>query len=273
MNKKLIRLLSLALAAVMVFSLCACNGGTAEEETTTTIPYSDQAIKDGDVAKAELVAKFNKLMADTKASTEFEGINYWLDQSAGDCECENEYVKASFKTLADKITNNDFGLSTTDEENPASVKDIFPVMGSDKAGALDLADVRSAVITDNEEDTHYTIVLKINPETNPEQENSIYGKLYKISKDDEILAEFAKYKDFVTVEKYDATYEIGTIKVVVDKATDHVTKLELGRTAAIETEITGQGTLASVGTVPLKFKYYSTANYEITWPAAEEAAE
>ena len=102
MNKKLIRLLSLALAAVMVFSLCACNGATTEEETTTTIPYSDQAIKDGDVAKAELVAKFNKLMADTKASTEFEGINYWLDQSAGDCECENEYVKASFKTLADK---------------------------------------------------------------------------------------------------------------------------------------------------------------------------
>lgn len=271
MNKKLIRLLSLALAAVMVFSLCACSS-TQEEEEVTTIPYADEKIENGDVAKADLVAKFNKLMADTKASTEFESINYWLDQSAGDCECENEYIKASFKTLEKKITSESFGLSTADEENPASVKDIFPVMGSDKAGALDLADVRTATITDNAEDAHYTIVLRINPETNPEQENSVYGKLYKISKDDEILAEFAKYEKFVTVEKYDASYEIGTIKVIVDKATDRITKLELSRTAAIETEITGQGTLASVGTVPLKFKYYSTANYEITWPAEEAAA-
>ena len=62
------------------------------------------------------------------------------------------------------------------------------------------------------------------------------------------------------------------MQVIVDKATDHVTKVELSRTAAIETEITGQGTLASVGTLPLKFKYYSTANYEIVWPEAEVAA-
>lgn len=268
MNKKLIRLISLALAAIMVFSLCSCSTSPTEEETTTTIPYASEAPE----GKAEIVEKFNKLMADTKNASGYEEMKYWLDQNARDCECENEYVKAAFKTVADKMTGVNFEISTANEENPVTPKDCFPVMGSDAAGALDLADVRSAVITDNQGDAHYTIIIKINPETNPEQEDSVYGKLYKISKDEDILKNFDSIKDFVTAEEYDATYGIGTIKMVVDKATDHVTKLELSRSVAIETEITGQGTLASVGTVPMKFNYNSTANYEIIWPTEEAAA-
>ena len=50
MNKKLIRLISLALIAVMTLSLCACNSGSAEEEITTV------AIVSGDPeGKAEVV--------------------------------------------------------------------------------------------------------------------------------------------------------------------------------------------------------------------------
>ena len=268
MNKKLIRLISLALAAIMVFSLCSCSTNPAEEETTTEIPYASES----PAGKAEIVERFNKLMADTKNATDYEEMKYWLDQSAGGCECENKYVKAAFKTVADKMTKESFGLSTADEENPSTPKDCFPVMGSDDAGALSLADVRSALISDNKGDAHYTIILKINPETNPEQEDSVYGKLYKISKDEDILANFDSVKDFVTAEEYSATYGIGTIKMVVDKKTDHVTKLELSRSVAIETEITGQGTLASVGTVPMSFEYTSTANYEIIWPVEEALA-
>ncbi len=275
MNNKIIRLIALALVAISVFSLCACNSGTAEEETTTAVPYSEGAVIPD--SKAEVVEKFNKLMADTKAATDFEEMKYWLDHDAGGIDCENNTVKSAFKLMSDNVTNEGhelFSMSTKDENKKVTAKDCFPVMGSDKAGMLDLADVRSAVITDNRMDEHYTLIIKINPETNPEQEDSIYGKLYKISKDEDVLAEFAKYKDFFTVGEYNATYGEGTIKMFVNKKTDRVTKLELSRNVVVETTISGQGTLKEeIGAdVPVKFDYNSTANYEIIWPV-EEAAE
>lgn len=277
MNKKLIRLISLALIAVMTLSLCACGTGSTEEETTTTV-----AIASGDPeGKAEVVARFNKLMADTKVAKSikedekngFEEMKYWLDHDINDVESENETVKSLLKLFSDKVTSNGYDLSTNNEEEPSNPKECFPIMGSDKAGALDLADVRSAVITDNGSDSHYTIMLKINPETNPDQENSIYGKLYKITEDGEILKEFDGYKDFITVSGYDATYGVGTIKMIVDKKTDHVTKLELSREVAIETKVTGQGTLKDeiAADTAVTFKFTSTANYEIIWPVEEEA--
>ncbi len=279
MNKKLIRLIALALIAVMTLSLCACSTGSAEEETTTTI-----AIVSGDPeGKAEVVARFNELMAATKAAKSVEedeknGFNemkYWLDHDINDVESDNETIKSLIKLFADKATSNGYDLSTNNEEEPSNPKECFPLMGSDKAGALNLADVRSAVITDNGADSHYTIMIKINPETNPDQENSIYGKLYKITEDGEILKEFDGYKDFITVDGYDATYGIGTIKMVVDKKTDHVTKLELSREVNIETKVTGQGTLKNeiAADTAVTFKFNSTANYEISWPESEEAAE
>lgn len=242
----------------MIFSLCSCSGNVQEEEEK--IVYASE-IPSG---KAEIVDRFNKIMAVAKSSS--AAISYSLDQGAGGCECENEYVKAAFKTLADKMTNQDFGMSTAYGE---STKDIFPVMGSEDAGALDFTDVRSAAITDNEGDKTYTIIIKINPETNPEQEGSIYGKLYKISKDEDILKNFDGFKDFATVESYSATYGVGTIRVTVDKATDHITKLELSRDVKVTTEVTGQGTLASVGTVAMTFDYHSTAHYSLDWDNPE----
>ena len=275
MNNKLIRLLALALVAISVFSLCACSSTSETDETTTAVPYAEGAVIPDN--KAEVVDKFNQLMAKTKEATDFEEMKYWLDHDAGGIECENATVTAAFKLMSDNVANEKhelFSMTTKNEEKKITAKDCFPVMGSDKAGALNLADVRSAVITDNRMDEHYTLIIKINPETNPNQDDSIYGKLYKISKDEDILAEFAKYKDFFTVGNYSATYGEGTIKMIVDKKTDRVTKLELSRNVVVETTITGQGTLKSeIGAdVPVKFNYNSTANYEIIWPV-EEAAE
>lgn len=278
MNKKLIRLLSLALVAIMTLSLCACNGSSTEEETTTTV-----AIESGSPeGKAEIVARFNKLMASAKNAKSleedekngFEEMKYWLDHDIKGVDSENETIKSLIKLFADKVTSNGYDLSTKNEEEPSNPKECFPIMGSDAAGALDLADVRSAIMTDNGSDTHYTIIIKLNPETNPDQENSIYGKLYKITEDGEILKEFDDYKDFITVAGYDATYGVGTVKMVIDKKTDRVTKLELSREVAIETKVTGQGTFKDeipADTV-VTFNFTSTANYEIIWPE-EEVAE
>lgn len=262
MNKKFMRIISLTLAVMMVFSLCACNQNATEEETTT-IKYASEA----PAGKAEVVERFNEVIKTAKEGN--PAISYSLGQGAGGCECENSYVEGAFKTIANKITKNDFGMST---EYGQPTTDIFPLMGSDEPGSLSLTDVRSAIITDNEGDTTYTIIIKINPETNPEQENSIYGKLYKIEKDEDVLAIFDNVKDFMTADSYSATYGTGTIRAIVDKTTDHIVKLELSRDVRVETEVTGHGTLESVGTVPMSFNYNSTAHYDLNWdnPATEE---
>lgn len=259
MNKKLIRLFALTLAVLMVFSLCACNNAATEEEEEKIVYASE--VPSG---KAEIVERFNAVIKTAKEGK--VAISYSLDQGAGGCECENSYVQASFKTIANKVTATDFGMSTNYGE---PTTDIFPLMGSEEAGALALTDVRSAIITDNEGDTTYTILIKINPETNPEQGDSIYGKLYKVEKDADVLKHFDNVKDFMTVESYDAAYGTGTIRAIVDKATDHIIKLELSRDIRVTTEITGQGTLESVGAVPMSFDYYSTAHYDLNWDNPE----
>ena len=263
MNKKLMRFITLTLAVIMVFSLCSCSNPAAEDEETTTIKYASESPS----GKAEVIERFNKVLKIAKEGK--VAISYSLDQGAGGCDCENPYVKGAFKTVANKVTATDFGMST---EYGQPTTDIFPLMGSEEAGSLALTDVRSAIITDNQGDQTYTIIIKINPETNPDQENSIYGKLYKIEKDNDVLAIFDGVKDFMTAESYDATYGTGTIKAIVDKTTDHIIKLELSRDVRVATEITGQGTLESVGTVAMSFDYWSTAHYDLNWdnPETEE---
>ena len=79
----------------------------------------------------------------------------------------------------------------------------------------------------------------------------------------------------MTAESYTATYGIGTITAEINKTTDHLVKLWLSRDVNVETEVTGQGTLESVGTVPLKFLYKSTSYNELDWdnPATEDIIE
>lgn len=257
MNKKLLRILSVVLAAVMLFSLCSCNTYEEEEEQ---IKYAS-AVPSGKIA---IVERLNSVLASAKSGK--PAVKYSLDQGTGKCECENKYVKGSFKTVANLITDEDFGMETKYGEDAT---EILPLMGSAQAGSIDASDVRSAVITDNKTDKTYTIVITINPEENPEQENSIYGKLFKIEKDADILANFENIKHLMTADSYSANYKIGSIKAVVDKSTDHLIKLELHRDIRVETQVTGQGTLAEVGTVPLSFDYNSTAKYELDWDNPE----
>ncbi len=253
MNKKLLRVLSFALAAVMLFSLCSCD--TYEEEDDK-IKYASE-VPSGTEA---IVARFNDVIASAKAGK--PAIKYSLKQGTGKCECENEYVKASFKTVANMITKESFGMETKFGEDTT---DIFPLMGKTEPAVIAVSDIRSAYITDNANDKTYNIVIKLNSEDNPEQDGSVYGKLYKIEKDEDILKNFDVVKDLMTAEKYSAVYKSGTIKAVIDKASDHIVKLELARDINVTTEVTGHGTIESIGTVPLSFGYNSTANYELDW--------
>jgi hypothetical protein len=254
-NKNLVRISALIISLIMIFSLCSCNTNQSDDDQEE-IKYAEAIPQN----KEEILDRLNEVIAAAKSAK--PAISYSLDQGAKGADCENKYVKASFKTVADKITAQKFSQSTKYGE---STKDVFPLMGSDNPGALALNDIRSAIITDNKKDTTYTILIKIYPETNPTQTSGVYGKLFKVDSHTDILKNFESVSNLMTANSYDAEYGTGTVKAIIDKATGHITKLELHRDVAITTQITGQGTLASVGTVQLKFNYNSTANYSLNW--------
>lgn len=259
-NKKFIRFTSLLIAVLMVFSLCAC--GAEEDETydyKSPVPTTVE----------EIVARFNEAVAGAKSGN--PGISYSIKQSAkmsGDQKdkCDNEYIKAAFKTLEDAITEENFSEETAYGE---STKDIFPTRGSDVAPVLTVADVRSAYVAENKDDgtgASYKIVIKLYAENDPENgDDGAYGKLYNIMKDEEILSNFDVVSSVVSVESYSTQYGIGTITATLKKDTDQLTDLSLSRDVVVTAEVTGVGTLSDLGTVPLEFNYSATENYSIDW--------
>lgn len=268
MKKKFVRFSSLLIALIMVLSLCAC--GSEEEEK---IEYKSPV----PTTTEEILARFNAALEGTKKGN--PGISYSIDQKASMSgeqkdKCENDYVKAAFKTLAKSITKGEnFAKETAYGD---STKDIFPTVGSDNTVALTSSDIRSAYFMDNKDDgtgATYIIVINIYPEKDPDQNNSIYGKLYNIMDDKEILSHFDVINSVVSVKSYSTQYGIGTIRAVLKKDTDQLTELKLSREVIVSTELTGVGTLKDLGTVPLEFTYNSTENYSIDWfdPATRNA--
>ena len=248
MNKKIKKLVSFLLVAVMALSLCAC--GEIEEEVVqraSAIPQTKAEIFD------YFCAALDKVVAEKPA------VSYGLSNSARGADCENSNIEAAFPTIAKLMTVGD----GAEVEYGADNTGVFPT------NKLELNDIKSANIIDIDDTTSraYTIVLNIWDDSNPNQDDSVFGKIYKISKDEDILAEMKKASAYFTVDSYDAQYRIGTIRAVVSKETDRIESLELERTVDITTEITGVNTFAEVGTVPLSFEYSSTESYSMNWDA------
>ncbi len=246
MNKKIKRIISFLLVAVMAMSLCAC--GEIEEEVVqraSAIPQTKAEIFD------YFCAALDKVIAEKPA------VSYGLSNGARGAECENSNIEAAFPTISKLMTVGDGAETAYGEDCTA----IFP------DNKLELNDIRSANIIDIDDTTSrsYTIVMTIWDESNPNQDDSVFGKIYKISKDEDILAEMKKASDYFTVESYDAQYRIGTIRAVISKETDRIDELYLERTVDVSTEITGVNTFAEVGTVPLSFEYNSTESYTMNW--------
>lgn len=246
MNKKIKRIVSFLLVAILAFSLCAC--GEIEEEVVQRASAIPQT-------KAEIFDYFCKALDMVKEQT--PAVSYGLSQDAGSADCENSNIEAAFPTIAKLMTVGD-GAETAYGEDCSA---IFP------DNKLELNDIKSANIVDIDDVTSrsYTITLTIWDENNPNQDDSVFGKIYKISKDEDILEEMKKASAYFTVESYDAEYQIGTIRAVISKETDRLEELSLERSVEVSTEITGQNTFAEVGTVPLSFNYSSTENYSINW--------
>lgn len=257
MKKKLIRIVSLVLIAVMAFSLCSCTNSDDDKviRAEAKIPQTKQEIFDYFCNAVELV------------KTEKPKVDYSVKEKAKSPESDNSHIKEAFPTIAKLMTKgSSAGVEYGQDNSEIMPQDIF-----------DIEDIRSANIIDIDDTTSrsYTIIMTIWEEDNPTQDESVFGKMYKIAPKSEILEEMKKGSAFFTVEDYDSQYNVGTIRAVISKETNQISELSLERSVIVSTSITGQGTLADVGTASLSFRYESTESYGFDWndPATKDKDE
>lgn len=260
MKKKLIRVVSLLLVAVMAFSLCSCSIDVEDEEVIRATKHIPQT-------KQEIFQYFCDAIE--KAKAEKPKVDYSVKENAKSPECENSHVKEAFLTISKLMTEGSSKRKGLSAEYGKDNSEIIP------STMFDLSDIRSADIIDIDDPTSrsYTVIFTIWEEDDPaEKDDSVFSKFYKIAPKEDILSEMEKASAYFTVNHYESQYKSGRITAVISKEFDTITELHLDRSVIVSTEITGQGSFESVGTAPLSFTYESTENYNFDWdnPATKE---
>ncbi len=251
MKKNIIRIISLVLVAIMTMSLCSCSENMEEEviKRASAIPQTKEEIFNYFCKSVEMV------------KTGKPKVEYGASGKATSPDSENSHVKEAFKTISKLITDGAYKDKGVIVEYGEDNSKVMP----DKM--FDIKDIKSANILDidNETSRSYTVVFTIWEESNPTQDDSVFGKVYKIASKEDILAEMKKASEFFTVEDYDSQYKSGTVSAVISKETDKITELHLDKTVVVATEITGQHNFADVGTAPLKFNLEVSEEYKFDW--------
>lgn len=110
------------------------------------------------------------------------------------------------------------------------------------------------------------ITITLKDEIDPKVGEGLFGKIYDIPDRAKIAEEMSKLGEYVTYDgNYTAKYTGCTIYMEVSRATNEVIKVEFNRNIEVEVEVTGVGTLASLGTTTLKFTVNGADRYEFDY--------
>lgn len=263
MKKRIHKLLAVIFALSLVFSLAACNG--AEEETTIITTTEPPVISKTPqpMTSMESVAYFNLVMDAVKTDKPAVSVKT-SKKNVNDIECDNEKIKAAIPTIKKYMLNTkadgaDFGDDLTD---------VFPVKGQAWSSKLSVNDVRYANCLEGLKTYEITIRLKDEKDASPL--TGAHGKAFDFVDKAEILKEFEKAVDYLTVDSLDLNFTGSFIKCTVDRATDQVLSVTYYLNVNADSVITGTGSFEDVGTVPLGLRYDSTITYELTWTEDED---
>ncbi len=204
---------------------------------------------------------------------------------------DNDYINSAIKTL-DSYMLDESGYKI---DEYVDVAPYLPVAGESYVSALTREDVKSATCIDK--DGQRVITLTLKGHEFPEIiEKEIIEKAYNVEtirtegnsgeemKDkpsakktveqniDDIMAEFEKSNKYLTAAKPTLTYKDCQIIITVNLETDEVHTIEYKKNVDVKTEVTGQGSLEEMGTVPVAFSHSSTVRYTIERPVPETAA-
>lgn len=311
MNRKILAVVAALLAFSMIFALAGCSSNKQEEETTTettiakktpNLPTEQLFTVEDDSSTyylgaegetlsetttldaAGILAKNTTLLeyynlnlnaikdGSTKAvvtRSESKSIGKQSDSEGNSVSMsENDRVNAAIETLKKYML---ISAENTSTEYTADLADALPAHGEAWVSKLTIDDVESATCVDGDTTRTVTIVLK-SPTPQATIENN-----FDVEDINAVYAEFDKAADYMTINK-DATvltYVNCTVTIVSELETDNVLSVSYSKGINVDTEVTGVGSLESVGTLPVKFLYTYSVNYNIDRadPAAAEAAE
>ena len=133
----------------------------------------------------------------------------------------------------------------------------MPVKGAEYVSALTLADVESATCVDD--GLFRTITLTLKSPALP----ATIEKAYDMGSIDDVMTEFKKAEKYLTVAQPTLTYNDCQIIIQANRETDEVTSIEYVKVIDVKTEVTGTGSLADMGTVPVQFRYRNAIRYTI----------
>lgn len=290
MNKKILAAVSMLLVFAFIFAFAGCSS-TEEEETTTatifvktplptdittSIDEESQVITDTTYTPDQLKANtatifeyFNLHVNEIKGAK--ASVNMSQNKSIGkakDAEgndipmSDNAYINAAITSLDSYMLHNDGAELAYGEDMVA----FMPVKGASYVSALTLEDIESATCVDS--DTQRTITLTLKSPTLP----ATIEKAYDMGNVDEVMTEFAKAEKYLTVEKPVLEYKDCQIIIVANVETDEVHTIKYVKNIDVKTNVTGQGSLADVGTVPVTLRYSNTVEYTIDRTVPETAA-
>ncbi len=292
MNKKILAAVSMLLVFAFVFSFAGCSS-TGEEETTTTTTIFVKTPLPTDITTS--IDEESQVITDTtytpdqlKANTatifeyfnlhvnEIKGVKAAVNMSqnksigkAKDAEgndipmSDNAYINAAITSLDSYMLHNDGAELAYGEDMVA----FMPVKGASYVSALTLEDIESATCVDNE--TQRTITLTLKSPTLP----ATIEKAYDMGNVDEVMAEFQKAEKYLTVDKPVLEYKDCQIIIVANVETDEVHTIKYVKNIDVKTNVTGQGSLADIGTVPVTLRYSNTVEYTIDRTAPATPAD
>ena len=294
MNKKILALISVVLVFSMVLGFAGCSSTGTDEESTTTTTIKVKTPLPTDITTS--LDEESNVVTDTTYSSEalaantatiFEYFNLHVNEVKGtmaavemsqsksigkaqDTEgnelpmSDNEYLNAAITTLDSYMLHTDGAKIEYGEDLIA----FLPVKGTSYVSAITLDEVESATCVDNE--LVRTITVNLKSPTLPET----IERAYDMGNVDEVLAEFQKAEKYMTVEKPTLEYKDCQIIITANVETDEVLSIEYVKNIDVKTNVTGTGSLADMGTVPVTFRYRNAVKYSIdrTNPAETTAA-
>lgn len=280
MNKKIIGAISLMLIFAMLFAFAGCSG-TTEEETTTTVKaktilptdittsydeeshtvtdttYSPEALAANSVTIFEY---FNLRINETKSGK--AAVSMTNEKKIGKSEdaegnsipmSDNAYINAAITSLDSYMLPK----KSEDIEYGEDLVAFLPVKGQSYASQLTMDEIESATCVDDGPTRTVTVNLK-----SPSLPATI-EKAYDLDDVDKVLEEFKKAEKYITVGQPTITYNDCQIIITADVETDAVTEIKYVKRADVKVDVTGTGTLADIGKVPVQFRYENTVKYSI----------
>lgn len=292
MNKKILAAISMLLVVAFIFSFAGCSSTGEEEATTTTTIFvktplpTDITTSIDEESQVITDTTYTPEMLKANTATIFEYFNLHINEIKGtkaavnmsqsksigkakDAEgndlpmSDNAYINAAITSLDSYMLHNDGAELAYGEDMVA----FMPVKGANYVSALTLEDIESATCVDNE--NQRTITLTLKSPTLP----ATIEKAYDMGNVDDVMAEFQKAEKYLTVDKPVLEYKDCQIIIVANVETDEVHTIKYVKNIDVKTNVTGQGSLADIGTVPVTLRYSNTVEYTIDRTAPATPAD